>query len=49
MLDVRTGKMIDNPQIFVHDGRIVSVKQGKNINMDGRKVGGTLQQVATNT
>ena len=31
MLDVRTGKMIDNPQIFVRDGRIVSVKQGKNI------------------
>jgi imidazolonepropionase-like amidohydrolase len=29
MLDVRTGKMIDNPQIFVRDGRIVSVKQGK--------------------
>lgn len=34
MLDVRTGKMIDNPQIFVHDGRIVSVKQGKNISVE---------------
>ena len=34
MLDVRTGKMIDNPQIFVRDGRIVSVKQGKNISAE---------------
>lgn len=31
------------------DELIVAVKQGKNINMDGRKVGGTLQQTATNT
>lgn len=28
MLDVRTGKLIANPQILVRDGRIVSVKQG---------------------
>jgi imidazolonepropionase-like amidohydrolase len=34
MLDVRTGKMIDNPQILVRDGRIVSVKQGKNISVE---------------
>jgi hypothetical protein len=31
------------------DELIVAVKQGKNINMDGRRVGGTLQQAATNT
>jgi len=31
------------------DELIVAVKQGKNINMDGRKVGGVLQQTATNT
>jgi imidazolonepropionase-like amidohydrolase len=28
MLDVRTGKMIVNPQILVRDGRIMSIKQG---------------------
>jgi imidazolonepropionase-like amidohydrolase len=28
MLDVRTGKMLANPQILVRDGRIVGVKQG---------------------
>jgi imidazolonepropionase-like amidohydrolase len=28
MLDVRTGKMVSNPQILVRDGRIVSIKQG---------------------
>jgi hypothetical protein len=31
------------------DELIVAVKQGKNINMDGRRVGGTLQAAATNT
>lgn len=31
------------------DELIVAVKQGKNINMDGRRVGGTLAQAATNT
>ncbi|MBI3711626.1 MAG: amidohydrolase family protein [Burkholderiales bacterium] len=28
MLDVRTGKMVANPEILVRDGRIVSVKSG---------------------
>ena len=28
MLDVRTGKMLANPQILIRDGRIVGVKQG---------------------
>ena len=31
------------------DELIVAVKQGKNINMDGRRVGTTLQAAATNT
>ncbi len=30
MLDVRTGKMVDNPQILVKDGRVSAVKQGAN-------------------
>ena len=28
MLDVRSGKMLDNPQVLIRDGRIVGVKQG---------------------
>ena len=28
LLDVRTGKMLANPQVLIRDGRIVSVKQG---------------------
>ena len=28
MLDVKTGKMLANPQVLIRDGRIVSVKQG---------------------
>ncbi len=30
MLDVRSGKMLANPQVLVRDGRIVGVKQGAN-------------------
>ena len=30
MLDVRSGKMLANPQVLVRDGRIVAVKQGPN-------------------
>jgi hypothetical protein len=44
------GKSESNEKLIAKiDELIVAVKQGKNINMDGRKVGGTLQQVATNT
>jgi imidazolonepropionase-like amidohydrolase len=28
LLDVRTGKMIANPQVLIRDGRVVSVRQG---------------------
>ena len=45
-----SGKGESNDKLIAKkDELIVAVKQGKNINMDGRKVGGTLQQVATNT
>jgi hypothetical protein len=44
------GKSESNDKLIAKiDELIIAVKQGKNINMDGRKVGGTLQQVATNT
>jgi hypothetical protein len=45
-----SGKGESNDKLIAKiDELIVAVKQGKNINMDGRKVGGTLQQAATNT
>jgi hypothetical protein len=45
-----TGKAESNDKLIAKiDELIVAVKQGKNINMDGRRVGGTLQQAATNT
>jgi hypothetical protein len=44
------GKSESNDKLIAKiDELIIAVKQGKNINMDGRKVGGTLQQAATNT
>jgi hypothetical protein len=44
------GKAESNDKLIAKiDELIVAVKQGKNINMDGRRVGGTLQQAATNT
>lgn len=36
MLDVRTGKMIANPQILVREGRIISVKQNGSVNTDSK-------------
>ena len=36
MLDVRTGKMIANPQILVRDGRIISVKQNASASTDSK-------------
>jgi imidazolonepropionase-like amidohydrolase len=30
MLDVRTGKMVANPQILVREGRVISIRQGAN-------------------
>ena len=45
-----SGKSEGNDKLIAKiDELIVAVKQGKNINMDGRRVGGTLQQAATNT
>ena len=45
-----SGKSESNDKLIAKiDELIIAVKQGKNINMDGRKVGGTLQQAATNT
>lgn len=45
-----SGKSESNDKLIAKiDELIVAVKQGKNINMDGRRVGGTLQQAATNT
>ena len=41
MLDVRTGKMVANPQVLIRDGRIVAVKQGANafpVSADTRRV-----------
>jgi imidazolonepropionase-like amidohydrolase len=36
MLDVRTGKMVANPQILVREGRVVAIRQGANA-ADGDK------------
>ncbi len=45
-----SGKSESNEKLIAKiDELIVAVKQGKNINMDGRKVGGTLAVAATNT
>jgi len=45
-----SGKSESNDKLIAKiDELIVAVKQGKNINMDGRKVGGTLAVAATNT
>ena len=45
-----TAKAENNEKLIAKiDELIVAVKQGKNINMDGRKVGGTLAVAATNT
>lgn len=45
-----SGKSDSNEKLIAKiDELIVAVKQGKNINMDGRKVGGTLAVAATNT
>jgi imidazolonepropionase-like amidohydrolase len=35
LLDVRTGKLLANPQVLVRDGRIVSVKQGATVPAQG--------------
>lgn len=45
-----TAKAEGNDKLIAKiDELIVAVKQGKNINMDGRRVGGTLAAAATNT